>query len=203
VAFTCLLCSSCVLSCLTFSCDSSQLCALFISFEVSKSKNPSTKHVTEGLLKCHKNLVKIVAATSLDPKRARQATVEARNAMFFRSWLPILRFYMPWVSFHGNHTLKLLPVQFTIWMNLGMIQQNTETKLFKREQTLALNRLMEREHSCALPKETEECHGILQYAWQLAQMVRLIVEFFCLCLGQDGWLLGGWVSKYCSYSLTL
>jgi len=30
-----------------------------------------SKHVTEGLLKCHKNLVKIVAAASLDPKRAR------------------------------------------------------------------------------------------------------------------------------------
>jgi len=67
-------------------------------------------------------------------------------------------------------------------MNSGMIQQNTETKFFKREQTLALNRQTQQEHLCALPKATEECHGILRYALRLAQMVRLIVDFFvCLC----------------------
>ena len=43
---------------------------------------PISKHVTEGLLSRHKDLVKIVAAASLDPKRARQATVETRDAMF-------------------------------------------------------------------------------------------------------------------------
>jgi len=41
-----------------------------------------SKHVTEGLLQQHKDLVKVVAAASLDPKRARQATVETRDAMF-------------------------------------------------------------------------------------------------------------------------
>ena len=43
---------------------------------------PISKHVTEGLLARHSNLVKIVAASSLDPKRAQQATEETRDAMF-------------------------------------------------------------------------------------------------------------------------
>jgi len=45
---------------------------------------PIPKHVTDGLLLHHKKLVKVVAAASLDPKRARQATVEIRDAMFFK-----------------------------------------------------------------------------------------------------------------------
>jgi len=51
-----------------------------------------SKQVTEGLLKCHKNLVKIVAATSLDPIRARQATMDTINTMFFKlnSYIEIL-----------------------------------------------------------------------------------------------------------------
>jgi len=71
-------------------------------------------------------------------------------------------------------------------MNSGMIQQNTETKFFKREQTLALNRRTQQEHLCALPKATEECHGILRYALRLAQMVRLIVDFFVCVFVRDG-----------------
>jgi len=47
-----------------------------------RERVPISKHVTEGLLMRHSNLVKIVAAASLDPKRARQATEETRNAMF-------------------------------------------------------------------------------------------------------------------------
>jgi len=62
-----------------------------------------SKHVTEGLLKCYKNLVKIVAAASLDPKRARQATVDTRNAVFFKlnSYIEILHEMgqLPWKSY--------------------------------------------------------------------------------------------------------
>jgi len=43
---------------------------------------PISKHITEGLLMQHSNLVKIVAAALLDPKRAWQAMEETRNAMF-------------------------------------------------------------------------------------------------------------------------
>jgi len=64
---------------------------------------PILKHVTEGLLKCHKNLVKIVAAASLDPKQARQAMVETRNAMFSKltSYIEILHAtdQLPWWSY--------------------------------------------------------------------------------------------------------
>jgi len=42
-----------------------------------------SKHVTEGLLCYHKDLVKVVAAVSLDPKRAScQATIDTRDEMF-------------------------------------------------------------------------------------------------------------------------
>jgi len=64
---------------------------------------PISKHVTQGLLKHHKKLVKIVAAASLDPKRARQATVETRNAMFSKltSYIEILHAMgqLPWRSY--------------------------------------------------------------------------------------------------------
>jgi len=45
---------------------------------------PISKHVTEGLLMWHSNLAKIVAAASLDPYRAWQATEETRDAMFLK-----------------------------------------------------------------------------------------------------------------------
>jgi len=38
--------------------------------------------VTEGLLHHYKDLVKVVAAASLDPKRACEATIDIRNALF-------------------------------------------------------------------------------------------------------------------------
>jgi len=41
-----------------------------------------SKHVMEGILNWHSHLMKIVAAASLDPKRARQATEETRDAIF-------------------------------------------------------------------------------------------------------------------------
>jgi len=45
---------------------------------------PISVHVVEGILNRHSHLVKIVAASSLDPKRARQATEETRDAMFMK-----------------------------------------------------------------------------------------------------------------------
>jgi len=53
---------------------------------------PILKHVTDGLLLCHKHLVKTFSAASLDPKRAWQATSETRDAMFskFNSYIKIL-----------------------------------------------------------------------------------------------------------------
>jgi len=82
-----------------------------------------SKHVTDGLLLCHKDLVKVVAAASLDPKRARQATGETRDAMFSKlnSYIQILNAMgeLPWKNYNdipsnaiynmdelGNNTTK-------------------------------------------------------------------------------------------------
>jgi len=45
---------------------------------------PISKHIMEGILNRHSHLVKIVAAASLNPKRAQQATEETRDAMFVK-----------------------------------------------------------------------------------------------------------------------
>ncbi len=64
---------------------------------------PISKHVTDGLLLCHKKLVKVVAAASLDPKRARQATIETRDKMFFKlnSYIELLHEMdvLPWATY--------------------------------------------------------------------------------------------------------
>jgi len=63
-----------------------------------------SKHVTEGLLRRHKDLVKVVAAASLDPKRARQATVDTRDAMFCKlnSYIELLNGegVLPWKTYN-------------------------------------------------------------------------------------------------------
>jgi len=64
---------------------------------------PISKHVTEGLLMWHKELVKIVSAASLDPKRARQATADTRDAMFCKlnSYIALLHSMgdIPWKNY--------------------------------------------------------------------------------------------------------
>ena len=88
-----------------------------------RQRIPISKHVTEGLLHRYKDLVKVVAAASLDPKRARQAMVDTRDAMFLKlhSYIQILfsMGLLPWKSFNdipansiynmdelGNYTTK-------------------------------------------------------------------------------------------------
>ncbi len=44
----------------------------------------ATRKITRGLMGRHKELVKIVQASSMDPKRAEQATEDTRDAMFFK-----------------------------------------------------------------------------------------------------------------------
>jgi len=62
-----------------------------------------SKHVTDGILARHKDLVKIVSAGSLDPKRARQATAETRDAVFIKLNSYIQMLYLtkqiPWQSY--------------------------------------------------------------------------------------------------------
>jgi hypothetical protein len=44
----------------------------------------ATRKITRGLMGRHKELIKIVQASSMDPKRAEQATEDTRDAMFFK-----------------------------------------------------------------------------------------------------------------------
>jgi hypothetical protein len=44
----------------------------------------ATPKITRGMMRRHKELVKIVQASSMDPKRAEQATEDTRDAMFFK-----------------------------------------------------------------------------------------------------------------------
>jgi hypothetical protein len=44
----------------------------------------ATRKITRGLMGRHKELVKIVQASSMDPKRAEQAIEDTRDAMFFK-----------------------------------------------------------------------------------------------------------------------
>jgi len=54
-----------------------------VNENVDKREHVSiSKHVTEGILTQHKDLIKIVAAASLDTKRAKQATADTRDAVF-------------------------------------------------------------------------------------------------------------------------
>jgi len=68
-----------------------------------RQRVPISKHVTEGLLLRHKELVKVVSAASLDPKRACQATEETRDAMFFKlnAYIEILNTAgkLPWQKY--------------------------------------------------------------------------------------------------------
>ncbi len=68
-----------------------------------RQRVPISKHVTEGLLLRHKELVKVVSAASLDPKRVRQATEETRDAMFSKlnAYIEILNTAgkLPWKKY--------------------------------------------------------------------------------------------------------
>jgi len=61
------------------------------------------KHVTDGVLSHHSSLIKIVAAASLDPKRAWQATEDTRDAVFCKltSYVAMLHAmgYIPWKNY--------------------------------------------------------------------------------------------------------
>ena len=75
-----------------------------VNKEVDKREHvPISKHMTDGLLARHKELVKIVAAASLDPKQARQATEETRDAMFLKliSYIELLHSMgeIPWKNY--------------------------------------------------------------------------------------------------------
>jgi hypothetical protein len=52
--------------------------------EDSRMIEPATMKMVDQMLKRHKELTKLVSASSMDPQRARQATKETRDAVFFK-----------------------------------------------------------------------------------------------------------------------
>jgi len=93
---------------------------------------PISKHVTEGILNQHSHLIKIVAAASLDPKRARQATVDTRDAMFSKLSSYIEMLYamgsIPWKQYSDIPSDSIYNMD-----KLGTIQPSTETKLYTKK----------------------------------------------------------------------
>jgi len=63
-------------------------------------------HVTDGLLLHNKELATIVAASSLDPKRAGQASLATRKAIFSKLNF-ISNIYLLWERFLGKCTMIL------------------------------------------------------------------------------------------------
>jgi len=134
---------------------------------------PISKHVTDGLLLRHEKLVKVVAAASLDPKRARQATVEIRDAMFFKlnAYIELLHKMgmLPW------KTYSEIPADAIYNMDeLGNDTTKHRNKVLTKKQVLAQATTIRHAHSCVHRKVMVVCHGISPSALPLALMVRFM-----------------------------
>jgi len=122
-----------------------------------------SKHVVEGILNRHSHLVKIVAAASLDPKRARQATEETRDAMFFKlnSYIEMLHAMqkIPWKHYSD------IPSDCIYNMDeLGNDMTKHRNKIIFKKMDWPLRRPAKQGHSCEWPRVMAACHGISQYA---------------------------------------
>jgi len=119
---------------------------------------PISRHVTEGLLLRHKELVKVVAAASLDPKRARQATAETRDAMFCK-----LNSYIKLLSATGEIPWKKYEdIPSNVIYNMDEVGNDTtkhRSKVLTKKQIHPQKRSAIHEHSCEHPKAMVVCHG--------------------------------------------
>jgi len=157
-----------------------------------------SKHVTDGILAWHKDLVKIVSAGSLDPKQVWQATEETRDAVLL-NWILTYRCYILWTNkFHGSHMMRFQHILYTIWMSLETTQQSTGTKFFCIKTDCAtgeVNKTRTFMHTC---------EGDGQMPWHITVCLTTCMDGKYIWFG---WLLNGfggwWVGKYWEYSLTL
>jgi len=120
---------------------------------------PISKHVTEGLLTRYSNLVKIVAASSLDPKRARQATEEARDAMFFKLNSNIKMLHalgdLPWKQYSD------IPAEFIYNMDeIGNDTTKHRNKVLYKKQMQTLKKQTQQGLSCEHQRAMDACHGM-------------------------------------------
>ena len=82
------------------------------NFDVDeREKVEVTDKVVRGLFKRHSDLLKIVQASSLDPKRAKQASKETRDGMFTKldSYVQLLHaiVFVPWKNYQEIPPLPL------------------------------------------------------------------------------------------------
>jgi len=118
-----------------------------------------SKHVTDGMLLRHKDLVKVVAAASLDPKRAQQATGETRDTMFSKlnSYIQILNAMgeLPWKKYNDIPSNAIYNMD-----ELGNDTMKHQNKILTKKQKLALRKQTQHVPSCAHPKVMDGCLGI-------------------------------------------
>jgi len=100
--------------------------------DVRESQEVSDK-VIRGLFHRHGELLKIVQASSLDPKRAKQASKETRDGMFAKLDSMIKFFHamglIPWEKYQD-----IPPIASTTWTRLAMIQQSIAKRSLLQKQ---------------------------------------------------------------------
>ncbi len=139
-----------------------------------------SKHVMEGILAWHKDLVKIVSAGSFDPKQVWQATAETRDAVFIElnAYIQMLHAMkkIPWQSYD-----EIPDIPYTIWMSLEMTQQSTGTKYFAKK-------------DCATGEVNktqtfmQTCEGDGQMPWYITICLTTYMDGKCIYI----WLIVEW-----------
>ncbi len=118
-----------------------------------------SKHVTEGLLQQHKDLVKVVAAASLDPKLACQATVKMRDTMFSKLTAYIELLYatgkIPWKTYSDILAEAIFNMD-----ELGNDTTKHQNKILTKKQQQAVKKSIQHVSSCGHQKGMATCHGI-------------------------------------------
>jgi len=104
------------------------------NFDVDeREKVEVTDKVVRGLFKRHSDLLKIVQASSLDPKCAKQASKETRDGMFTKldSYIQLLHAMglAPWKNYQ-----EIPPIASTTWTSLAMIQQSIAKRSLLQKQ---------------------------------------------------------------------
>jgi len=136
-----------------------------------------------------------VAAASLDPKRARQATEETRDAMFFKlnSYIEMLHAMqkIPWKHYSD------IPSDCIYNMDeLGNDTTKHRNKIIFKKMDWPLRRPAKQGHSCEWPRVMAACCGISQYAWQHVQMVHMPISSVWLLF--FGGIVSGWDLAWCT-----
>jgi len=118
-----------------------------------------SKHVIDSLLARHKEKVKIVSAASLDPKRARQANSDTRDAMFYKLNSYIQMLYssgkIPWSTYDKIPSDSIFNMD-----ELGNDTTKHRNKILQKNKLQVLRKSAQYVPLCGHPREMAECPGI-------------------------------------------